>query len=224
MEKVIRICGLGTRPPEETTLETLQALEGCRAVYSDVADEAVFAWLKGYCRKLARPKSAAEVVAAARKDGPVGLAVWGHPQFTSLLARRVQNEARKAGVPFTVAGAISPIGSAFARSVSFLGGDYGYQGLQCYDLDTCLGDPEAVTDRLPLIVASEKAAPARWSKLFELLRARYPAAHEVRIYPVGSDAERVVAVGRLDAKALTGAIVLVPPKGGAPKRPHDMAA
>lgn len=211
MEKVIRICGLGTRPPEETTLETLQALEGCRVVYSDVADEAVFSWLKGYCLKLARPKSAAEVVAAARKGGPVGLAVWGHPQFSSLLARRVQNEARKAGVPFSVAGAISPIGSAFARSVSFLGGDYGYQGIQGYELAALLTEPDLLTTALPLVVYAEKAPAAEWQRLFALLGRAYPARHEVIAYPGSGAPERRVAVASLGELRDEGLILLVPP-------------
>lgn len=211
MEKVIRICGLGTRPPEETTLETLQALEGCRVVYCDVADEAVYSWLKGYCRKLARPKSAADVVAAAKKDGPVGLAVWGHPQFSSLLARRVQNEARKAGVPFTVAGAISPIGSAFARSVSFLGGDYGYQGIQGYELGTLLAEPGILTTDLPLVVYAETAPAGEWRRLHALLKSSYPAAHEVIVYPGSGGPERRVAVASLSEVRDEGAIMLVPP-------------
>lgn len=211
MEKMIRICGLGTRPPEETTLETLQALEGCRVVFSDVADEGVFDWLKGYCRKLSRPKSAAEIVAAARKEGPVGLAVWGHPQFSSLLARRVQNEARKAGVPFTVAGAISPIGSAFARSVSFLGGDYGYQGIQGYELGTLLAKPGAMTTELPLVVYAEAAAAGDWSRFHDLLKSSYPAAHEVIVYPASGAPERRQTVGSLSEGRAEGAVVLVPP-------------
>ena len=225
MNESVRICGLGTRVPEETTLEALIALGECREAFCAVEDPRSFRWLKARVPGLKKAPGAAAIVAAAKKKGgPVGLAVWGHPQFTSRLAREVERGLRAGGLEYKVYGAISPVGSAFARSVSFLGGDYGYQGLQCYDLDTCLGDPEAATDRLPLIVCSEKSTPARWSELFALLRSRYPAAHEVRIYPVGSDEERVVAVGKLSAKALSGAIVLIPPKGGAPKRPHDMAA
>ena len=207
---MIRICGLGTRPPEETTIETLQALEGCSVVYSDVADEVVFKWLKGYCRKLSRPKSAAEVVAAARKGGLVGLAVWGHPQFSSLLARRVQNEARKAGVTFTVAGAISPIGSAFARSVSFLGGDYGYQGIQGYELGALLAGPNLLTTELPLVVYAEMAPAAEWDRLHALLKSSYPATHEVIVYP-GAGLERRACVGALSEGRDEGAIILVPP-------------
>jgi hypothetical protein len=224
MREAVRICGLGTRIPEETTLEALIALGECREVYCAVENKRSFAWLKSHGLKLKRPKGAAEIVAAAKKQGdPVGLAVWGHPQFTSRLARDVERGLRAAGIEYKVYGAISPVGSAFARSVSFLGGDYGYQGLQCYDVETLLAEPSAATDRLPLIVCAEKASPAKWKELFSLLGTRYPSSHEARIYPVGSDEERKVAVGKLNAKGLTGATILVPPKGGAPKRPHDIA-
>jgi hypothetical protein len=224
MNESVRICGLGTRVPEETTLEALIALGECRAVFCAVEDPRSFRWLKSQGLKLKKPKGAAEIVAAAKKKGgPVGLAVWGHPQFTSRLAREVERGLQAAKLPYRVYGAISPVGSAFARSVSFLGGDYGYQGLQCYDLETLLADPAALTTRLPLIAFSEKSAAARWTSLFELLAARYPKGHEARVYPAGSDEEKVVSVGKLSAKGLTGATVLVPPAGGAPKRPHDVA-
>ena len=224
MSESVRICGLGTRVPQETTLEALIALSECREVFCDVAEASSFRWLKSHGLKLKKPKGAAEIVAGAKKKGgPVGLAVWGHPQFNSRLAREVEGKLRAAGLEYKVYGAISPVGSAFARSESFLGGDYGYQGIQCYDLETCLGDPSAWTDRLPMIVCSEKSAPARWTELFALLASRYPAAHEARVYPVGSDEERKLSVGKLPAKGLTGATILIPPKGGAPQRPHDMA-
>lgn len=211
MEAMIRICGLGTRPPEETTLETLQALGACRVVFSDVADKDVFAWLRGYCRALRRPAGAADVLAEARRGGEVGLAVWGHPQFSSRLARRVQEDARAAKLPFAVLGAISPIGSAFARSVSFLGGDYGYQGIQGYELETLLAAPALLTTSLPLVVYAERAPAAEWVRLFALLQASYPAAHELVIFPAGAGPERRAAVGALGAGRDEGAVLLVPP-------------
>lgn len=224
MNEAVRICGLGTRIPEETTLEALIALGECREVYCDVSNPRSFAWLKSHGLKLKKPKGAAEIVASAKKKGgPVGLAVWGHPQFTSRLAREVEGKLRGAGLEYKVYGAISPVGSAFARSVSFLGGDYGYQGLQCYDLETLLGDKTALTTRLPLIVCSETSHIGKWKALFELLAASYPAAHEARVYPVGSDEEIKISVGKLSSKGMAGAILLIPPSGGAPKRPHDVA-
>ncbi|MBI3554142.1 MAG: hypothetical protein HY077_16720 [Elusimicrobia bacterium] len=206
---MIRICGLGVNPPAETTLETLQVLGACRVVYCDLADQKTFGWLKDYCRKVERPKSAAQVVAAAKIKGDVGLAVWGHPQFSSELARQVQLQSRKAKIPYQVIGAISPIGSAFARSVSFLGGDYGYQGIQAYELETLLADSKVLTTRLPLVVYAESAPRARWKKLFELLRERYPKDQEVRLYPVGGR-ERIALAARIDGAALDGGVVLVP--------------
>jgi hypothetical protein len=223
MTEPVRICGLGTRVPEETTLEALIALGECREVYCALENASSLAWLKAHGLKVKRAKTAAEVVAAAGKGGPVGVAVWGHPQFSSAYARGVEAALSKAGLPFKIYGAISPVGSAFARSVSFLGGDYGYQGLQCYDAETLLSDPAALSSRLPLVVYSEKAAPARWRALLEMLRARYPAAHEARVYPVDADEERKTTVGKLSAKGLSGAMFLIPPTGGAPKRPHDIA-
>jgi hypothetical protein len=205
---MIRICGLGVNPPAETTLETLQILGACRVVYCEIADKKVFDWLKGYCKKVARPKSAAEIVKAAKGGEDVGVAVWGHPEFSSRLAREVQLKCRKARVPFRVAGAISPIGSAFARSVSFLGGDYGYQGIQAYELETLLGDSKVLVTRLPLVVYAESAPKRSWDKLFALLKERYPKDREVRLYAAGAH-EKVSSVARLSSAAIDGGVVLV---------------
>jgi hypothetical protein len=218
-----RIFGLGTRVPQETTIETLMALEECRAVYSGLKDKRVEAWLKKRVPGLKPLRSASELVDAAKKGGPVGLAVWGHPQFSSALAREAQALLRKAGVECRVYGAVSPIGSSFARSVSFLGGDYGYQGAQAYELSTLLADPARWTPRLPLVAYAETAPSAAWKSLQAILAAKLDGKHELRVYPIGTDDEKLVPLSRFPLAGLDGAVVLVPPAGGAPKRPHDMA-
>ncbi len=211
MPGMIRICGLGVYPPHETTLETLQILGDCRVVYCDLADRKAFAWLSGYCRSLKRPSGAAEVLRAAAGQGEVGLAVWGHPQFSSRLARQVQLACRRSRVAYRVTGSISPIGSAFARSVSFLGGDYGYQGIQAYELKTLLDDPKVLTNRLPLVVYAETAPRERWRSFFKLLRGGYPAEHEVKFYASDCCAQRALTVGQMDRLEPGGGVILVPP-------------
>ncbi len=223
MSEPVRICGLGTRVPEETTLEALIALAECGEVFCAVENPDSFAWLKKHGLRLKKARKPADVVAAAKAGGLVGVATWGHPQFSSAFAREAERALAEAGLPYRIYGAISPVGSAFARSVSFLGGDYGYQGLQSYDVETVLADPAVVSPRLPLVVYAETAAPLRWHALVALLRGVYPAGHEARVYPVGADEERRTTVGKLTAKGLDGATILIPPSGGAPKRPHDIA-
>ncbi|MFI5345240.1 MAG: SAM-dependent methyltransferase [Elusimicrobiota bacterium] len=212
MSEAVRLCGLGMRVPEETTLESLIALGECREVFCRVEDPRYYRWLASQGIRLKRPKNAAQIVAAARNaGGPVGLAVWGHPQFNSRFAREAEIALRDAGLPYRVYGSISPVGSAFARSVSFLGGEYGCLGLRCLDLESLLSDASVAATRLPLIVFSEKSPAARWTALFGWLRERYPASHEARVYHCGSDAEVLTPVGKLKAKGFSGAILLVPP-------------
>lgn len=206
MEKLI-ICGLGVRVPEETTLESLQALADCRVVFSDLEDKKARAWLAGYCRSLKTPASAAAVLAAAAKDGSVGLAVWGNPQSSSRLAREVELRAQKAGIVYRVYGAISPIGSVFARSVSFLGGDYGYQGIQAYDLETVLEDAGAATTELPLVLYSEKGSPAQWTKALKRLAAGYPAGHKARLYAPQGESQGSLTALKPGARC----VMLIPP-------------
>ena len=200
------ICGLGVRIPEETTLETLQALADCRVVYSDLDDKKGRAWLSGYCKKLKTPASAAEILKDAAEGG-VGLAVWGNPQSSSRLARDVELGAQKAGLALRVYGAISPIGSAFARSVSFLGGDYGYQGIQSYDVSAVLEDAKAATAELPLVLYAESAEPARWKQALKLLAPNYPAGHKARLFAPGG--ESLAALSAL--KPGPRCVVLIPP-------------
>ena len=206
MEKLI-ICGLGVRVPEETTLECIQALADCRVVFSDLEDVKARAWLAGYCKSLKTPASAAEVLSSAVKAGGVGLAVWGNPQSSSRLAREVELAAQKSGLAYRVFGAISPIGSVFARSVSFLGGDYGYQGIQSYDLDAVLGDAKSTVTALPLVLYAERGEPAKWATALKRLAAGYPAGHKARLYAPEGETEAALST----LKPGDRCVILVPP-------------
>ena len=205
MEKLI-ICGLGVRVPQETTLESLQALADCRVVYSHLEDKKGRAWLAGYCKSLKVPSSAAAVLKDAAKGG-IGLAVWGNPQSSSRLAREVELGAQKAGLSYRVLGAISPIGSVFARSVSFLGGDYGYQGIQSYDLETVLDDAKAATTELPLVLYAERGAPAKWKAALKRLEAGYPSGHKARLYAPEGESEAALSA----LKPGDRCVILIPP-------------
>lgn len=205
MDKLL-ICGLGVRVPEETTLESLQALADCRVVYCDLDDKKARAWLAGYCKVINTPATAGVILKEAAKGG-VGLAVWGNPQSSSRLAREVELGALKAGLAYRVLGAISPIGSVFARSVSFLGGDYGYQGIQSYDLQTVLDDSKAATAELPLVLYAERGEPAKWAAALKRLAAGYPPGHRARLYAPQGESE-----GALTAlKPGDRCVVLIPP-------------
>ena len=211
MSEAVRLCGLGARVPEETTLEALIALGECREVFCRVEDARFSRWLSNQGISWKRPKSAAQVVAAARAGvGPVGLATWGHPQFNSRFAREVELGLKTAGLTYRVYGSVSTVSSVFARSTTFLGGDYGVNGIQCYDLEAFLADSSSAASRFPLIVFAEKSRAARWSAFFDRLRTLYPAGHMACVYHHGSDAEIRTPVGKLTAKGFSGATVMMP--------------
>lgn len=217
MEKLI-ICGLGVRVPEEVTLESLQALADCRVVYCDLEDKKARSWLGGYCRALKTPSSAAEIVSDAAKGGVVGLAVWGQPQFSSRLARATELAAVKAGIPYRVFGAISPIGSVFARSVSFLGGDYGYQGIQAYSVETLLADEKAARIDLPLVLYAEKTNASEWAAVLERLAGAYPKGHRGRMFAAAGP-ETSAELTKL--KPSDSCVLLIPPVvAAAPRAPR----
>lgn len=210
----VRVCGLGLRMPQETTLEALQALRECDSLFVSVADARSRRWLERWCGRARRPKDAAQVVAAASGGRTVGLAVWGHPEYTSVLAREVGAAALAAGASLRVYAGVSPVSSVFARSVTFLGGDFGHRGARSCDLESALASPESISPRLPALIFAESAKPARWADLKRALSARYPASHPVRAYPAGTDEERATTLAALDVRRLAGAVLLVPPLAG----------
>lgn len=213
MKGKVVICGLGTHPVRETTLETLMALGACDEVHLKLADRAARAWIGGYCRNPKPAARAAAVAAAAKRGKTVGVAVWGHPQFTSGYAREVEAACRRAKVPFEVLAAISPVASVFARAIEFFGGDYGHQGVQAYDLETLAADPSVVTPRLPLVTYAEDAPAARWEALRAVLAALYGARHRVAAQAVGADDLTWTTVDALRGTLSGGAVLYLPPSG-----------
>ncbi len=216
-DRRIDLCGLGTRPTHETTLEVLQAFEDASTVFCDVDDPALLRWLKPFCRRLVPLKPGLGTQAAARKvvaaAGPsVCLAVWGHPLLSSPLSLDVLRSARARKVPVRLLAAVSPVGSAFARSVSFLGGDYGYQGIQAHAFDAAGGWARGLRTDLALVLYAATAEPS-WSGAAPRLAAHYPASHGCWVYGGGSAGapEARVTVGALAQDAPRGAILFVPP-------------
>lgn len=181
---LIHLCGLGTNPPHETSLETLQALNACRVVFSDVADRATLSWLKGWCRSLRRPSGAAEIVSLARREaGPVGLAVWGHPLLTSALTRQTLKRATAAKVPVRSFAAVSPLSSALARQEDFFGDDFGLGGLNAYAADSLLRGKFRPAPAIPLVVFAEPGARPRWDQV----RRRLPPGDARRVKCGGAE-------------------------------------
>ncbi len=180
----VLIFGLGAHPPDDATVETLSALESCWRVYCDLGDASHWRWLRRYCPQLRRPKSAAQILAAARRRPGVGLAVWGHPRYTSSLARQVEALGRKQGVSTRVFPAQSPISVVLARARIFLGGDEGFQGIQAYSLDGLLDHPDWLVTRLPAVVFSERGLRQDWERVKKRLAKKYP--NGCRFYPQAS--------------------------------------
>lgn len=212
----VMIVGLGAVPRLEATVESLQALGSCPTVFADFADRGMADWLARYCQALRKPEGEAAVLQAARAGERVGLAVWGHPEYSSRLARKVFRQCRKENIPCEVLGAVSPIASALARSLTFLGGiregrRFGHLGMQAYDLETALADPSSIVTRLPLVVYAEDAAAPRWRELARRLASRYPGSHPVRVFGLGGEAERTLPLKGLAAAGLGAGLVLVLP-------------
>lgn len=208
----IRICGLGVDPREDATVEALLALESCRVVFTDIADAGAVAWLKPFCRDLRKAAGAAGIAAAARSSGAVGLAVWGHPQSTSVLAREVQALACRMKIPYRVFAGMSPMGGVLCRSVLFLGGMEGMNGMRSCSLAEFFKHPDIVADGMPLVVFAETASKADWTEFARLLRAHYPGGHVVSVHPLANREASRVRLEDLAAEGPGGALIYVPVK------------
>lgn len=209
MNEGIDVVGLGADPSQDATLETLNVLESCPVVYTDLVDPVLFKWLSRYCPNPRRPAGAREVVDRARK-ARVCLAVWGHPQYTSELALEVQRLCRKEKVSCRVLGANSPIGSFLAQSLTFLGGEEGCKGIQAYEIKAFLSDVSVLTTSLPLVLFSQAGLRSDWGKVAHFLLKKYPANH--RTYASSAGARQTQGLlENLPHLKLAGAVVCLPP-------------
>jgi hypothetical protein len=216
---VLKICGLGAHPPGETSLEVLGALRGCDKVYLDVDDRALEDWLRPWCRRLRPASSLGETLERRVKalldgiDGTVGVAVWGHPLLTSPLGIELVRKARPLGIRVEIPGAISPIGSAFAKAAAFFGGDYGHHGIQACSIDVLLGGSLPLDPDLPLIVFGESPEQGAWSRLGGRLSTLYPGVGTVRVFPHGAPESKVEPARVAEAVGTAArAVVMVEPK------------
>lgn len=148
--RVLRVYGLGSRVPEETTLETLVALNDGPAFAS--CDATQWRWLRSQCEGLRRANSPEAVISAVRRDGAARVAIAGDFPLTTPFGVRLLALAKKAGFTVRITPSVSPVGSAYARAQYCLGGDYGYQGLQFCPAKRFLADPSLREPTLPLVI------------------------------------------------------------------------
>ena len=111
MKGELLLCGLGPRPPQQTTLQVLRALESCDAVYGPP----LAPFLK------TRPlRSLAEAVKKAR-TARIGVGLAGHPVDAGAQAAELERLAREAGVPVRLLPGMTPFGAGLAAEKRPLG-------------------------------------------------------------------------------------------------------
>jgi hypothetical protein len=149
---LVRLHGLGTHVPEETTLETVAALSDSPAAFAVLGAGAPWRRLRALCPGLRRAGSPASVIAAARRHGEAVVAVPGGALFDGGFSARLLAACRKAGVAVRVTPSVSPVGRAYARAQFCLGDDYGYQGISACSARRLRAEPDLHTPQLPLVV------------------------------------------------------------------------
>lgn len=201
------VCGLGARPEDEVTLGQLRELESCDALFCAEGTAGPVLARFGL-RGRPVPKRPEAMLAAGRR---VGLALWGHPDFTSRLALRLAGECRRKGARLTVVPGASPVGSLLASSASFFGGgDFGYLGILAQEAPGSAGE-----HWLPLVLFAEKGD---WPRAARALCAAYGPGHKAWAQPEDGPA-RLITVAELSGLK-ERACALVPPKRRAARRPR----
>jgi hypothetical protein len=172
------ICGLGAQPKEEFSLETLEALERCAAVYSDLGPGEDFRWLSRLLPKLKSLTDPAAVVARARKE-LVGAAVWGHPRASSGVGGQLAALCARGKIDYRLLASVSPLGNALSQALGFAVRNWGHLGLDCQELGHCLSGASRVLPAVSTVIYCAGARPGAWSLLHAALRGGYPPDHKV---------------------------------------------
>lgn len=209
MREPVLLCGLGVRPAQDCSLETLEALGRCARVYTDIQDEEDLRWLEALGLALAPAARAQEIVRAARRGDRVAVAAWGHPCYTSRLSQEVRRLCGEMRVDCRMLPANSPIGSVLARAARFLGGEEGCQGIQAFCLEEVLSGRGRVNGGLPLVVFSQSAPAQSWRELSRRLGAFYPADHPVEVDCFRRGVSCTAPLGGLASLRLTGAVLFL---------------
>lgn len=201
----LTVCGLGTRPESEATLEALSALREAATVYSELRAE----WLGRWCRRPPEPAGDAAGIAEAARAAPVALAVWGHPRL-SRFACEAEAACLAAGVPVRVLAAVSPLGAALSRGLRFLGGEKGAPSAAAWPAERLL---ERTPKARPSSLAVFDPRGGRWEEVRRSLAGLFDPSRLVVILPLDSDEVWSCELGAWRPEGLGPAIVLLSEDG-----------
>ena len=216
----IKLFGLGVHPPTDTMLSVLGEMRRCRVVFTDLADEDHFRWIKRHRMNVRRLRRPEEVLKAAQQGGEaVGFAVWGHPQYTSPSARKVMALCEKKGLAWEAYGTPCPMGVALARTSTFIGWEPGaYWGVTMVDAARVMSASPRLETRFPLVVFAQDGARTDWAKVKEALLAHYPRDQELSLLGRTGARERRMTLGEM-AEGPGAGVLLILAKGFAfPRR------
>ncbi len=199
----ILVVGAGVDPVRDLTLETLEALSACSAVFVSVKNRGHFEWLKRLLPE-ARPAASPGEVAAAALKGRVAVVTWSHPRFSCRFTAALTALARARNIPVKMLPCVSPIGKTISEFAVLMGGHkYGTDGMEALELQTLLDRPDRDWVKLPTVIYAETAAPAHWEEAFRVVRRKASLWRRMRLWRPGAPMQTL------------------PPKGPAPSPPSD---
>lgn len=195
------LCGLGPLPERTATVQTLQALASCDAVYYEGAKEQLEPLLHRYCRDVrpAGPSSSKGIEGRVRRGETIGLVAPGIPLAFGDLAAGLLARCRHEGLSVHCLAAMSHADMLLAHTGDVLGYELG--GVSIIDHAALAGAADLNAGH-PLFVALSPAG--RPAALRRDLERFYSPEHPCRIFsPAGGLTEtfplRALADRPLDA-------------------------
>lgn len=203
MIESLYILGSGVLPELHFTVETIQVLKSCKAVFVIHNDARVVEKLRTFCPDIrtvfdlyedsAVPRAeiyrkvAARVISQSRGLGRVALLVFGHPHFLVSACEYAAHLGLEAGFHVKIIPAIS----TFDTLLCDLGEDLGY-GVQIYCAENLLVNNYRIDTRVPLVLfqltqfmnpylLNTPPSPEVFQPLVNHLQKFYPANHECKM-------------------------------------------
>ncbi|HBA61853.1 MAG TPA: hypothetical protein DCZ92_13785 [Elusimicrobia bacterium] len=178
-KKTLLLCSYGL-DPAQITLETMNELKTCDAVFSGALEGGREELIRPYCRKLVitgggRWESAAEKMFEAFKNfDKIAYLVYGNPFFLNPPALRLARKAKSLGIEFRVLAGIS----SFDAIVNQLGlGNFSAGGLRLINLGDGRRQERKLDAKLDTFFFSLWILGGKHKAFLEEIRAAYGPRH-----------------------------------------------
>lgn len=222
------LCGLGVDPPASMTIQVLQALRRCDAIFNNLPGASIYEFLSVFCPDVRPiefryeedvPRCADLICSAIGPGKTIGFVTFGNPVMFGPLAHELFKRSKKGGVECVAFSAISSLDAMLAASGTVMGFSFGgYQVLETND-EEVLARIGKLNPKLPLLAYFVgQLSQDRVAHFFEYVHKTYPPGHEAFLFEPKSDqwqkAPQKVALRKISQLAfqrLVNCMLFIPP-------------